>query len=59
MKLKQALYLLNSDTSPEQLVKEYDLNEDEANELLNQALSLFEKVVYAAQTNTRREVWGL
>tara|TARA_R110000868_G_scaffold70026_2_gene206172 strand:- start:216 stop:377 length:162 start_codon:yes stop_codon:yes gene_type:complete len=53
------MYLLNKGISPEQLVNEYELCEEEANELLSHALSLFEQVVYAAQTNTRRGVWGL
>jgi hypothetical protein len=57
--LKQAMYHLNVGVSPEQLVKEYDLNEDEATELFIQVKSLFEQVIYAAQTNTRRRVWRL
>jgi uncharacterized protein (DUF433 family) len=57
--LKQAMYHLNVGTSPEELVTEYDLSEEDAIELLNQARNLFEQVVYMAETKSRAMVWGL
>ncbi|MFT4804896.1 MAG: hypothetical protein ACI9YE_002111 [Psychroserpens sp.] len=57
--LKQAMYHLNVGVSPEQLVKEHDLNEDEATELLIQVRTLFEQVVYAAEVKTKASLWGV
>jgi uncharacterized protein (DUF433 family) len=47
--LKQAMYHLNVGTSPEDIVDEYDLCEEEATELLIQVRTLFEQVIYAAE----------
>ena len=57
--LKQAMYYLNIGVTPEQLVKEFDLCEGEAGELLSQASSLFEQVVYMAEVECRAKAWGL
>jgi uncharacterized protein (DUF433 family) len=57
--LKQAMYHLNVGTSPEELVTEYDLSEEDAIELLVQARTLFEQVVYAAEKKDRMKLWGL
>jgi uncharacterized protein (DUF433 family) len=57
--LKQAMYHLNTGITPEELVNEYDLSEEDAAELLNQARNLFEQVVYMAETKSRAMVWGL
>jgi hypothetical protein len=57
--LKQAMYHLNVGTSPEDIVDEYDLCEEEATELLIQVRTLFEQVIYAAEKKDRMKLWGL
>jgi hypothetical protein len=57
--LKQAMYHLNIGVSPEELVNEFDLDEEEAVELLIRARALFEQVVYATEIRARAGRWGL
>jgi hypothetical protein len=57
--LKQAMYHLNEGITPEELVNECDLCEEDAAELLNQARNLFEQVVYMAETKSRAYSWGV
>lgn len=57
--LKQAMYHLNVGISPEELVSEFDLCEEEATNLLLQARTLFEQVIYAAENKDRKRLWGL
>jgi uncharacterized protein (DUF433 family) len=57
--LRQAMYHLNTGITPEEIVDEYDLSEEEATELLIQVKALFDQVVYAAETKDRQKLWGL
>jgi uncharacterized protein (DUF433 family) len=57
--LRQAMYHLNTGITPEEIVDEYDLSEEEATELLIQVRTLFEQVIYAAEIKDRMKLWGL
>jgi uncharacterized protein (DUF433 family) len=57
--LKQTMLHLNIGITPEEIVDEYDLCEEEAIELLIRAKTLFEQIVYAAEKKDRRKLWGL
>jgi hypothetical protein len=57
--LKQAMHDLNEGITPEELVNEYGLCGEEATELLIQVRTLFEHVIYAAETKDRQKLWGL